>query len=1386
MRALTCLFAALCLAFFPFGAIAEDELFEESVRFVEPGLLIDGFDFTDFEAFEEPVQSDLPSESPFDYLAAFPDANGNVAGATGENLVINPDFSELDENGQPVGWRTDSYSSNNTQFSVGTIDGTDKRCAVIYNFYDNDARWIQEIPVEPDTEYVIRACLRADNCASAHETLDGVLSCRGANVSILNSATYTESYYNTRGEWVEALLYGVTGGEQTSLTLALRLGGYSGDGTGRAYFTDVSMRKCATPAGYLPVSLSTYEPFTPSNDQSFGSAPSLPDRITEALILMCFGFLVFYLALIAMARRESASDSLSPSSGTKPVSVLGALMLIAFAIRVYFGARIRGYSVDITDFMIWGENFLNDGARFYEASGLHDYPPLYMALLGLMSSVRRILGIQYDSTAHLLLIKLIPMLCDLGIAALLYARFEKRAGCKRALILAAFVLFNPAFIADSAAWGQVDSVMTLLVCLCLCFAADGKWHLSLPFFVLSLLSKPQAMLFGPIGLAALVADAYKNRRKPGALGKMLAGLMASLVIAYAFSAPFAFQSASGVFAPFAWLWKLLLGSTSTYRYLTVNACNLYVLFDRNWANMDWETGLSAFAWGMFAASYVYSGFLVVRSRNRRALPLIGAALISAIFAFAPMMHERYLFPAIAFLLVAYVEFRDWRILAAAIAVTLTQFLNIALVLQGGTVAEYASFGHLQASEDSVNCLISAVNVLEALFVSWTAYDIVILKNILPIKPVKRALEKPDTPAKRLVRPQDWKMRLRPRDYVIMAAFTLVYGAVAFTGLGSTSAPQTFWQNHEFMETVTFDLGEERTFRMTYYGGISNTPFTVSLSNDGEQWTEETYAYFKDGECFRWIWFQPQNYQYGNFSPAYSGFSEARDTGESGARLAYVTANAAYPLQTARFVRIKAMGIGLVLGEFGFWDVENEALYPIHSVTGSVPGADYSALIDEQDTVAFAPSYTNGTYFDEIYHARTAYELLHGMNVLEWSHPHLGKLIIMLGIRLFGMTPFGWRCMGTLIGVLMLPVFYLLIMQLTKKTRLALLGTFLLSVDSMHFTQTRIATIDSYPVFFIMLMYLFMFRYFQMNLHREKLPKTLVPLGLSGLFMGFACASKWIGIYAAAGLAVIFFISVILRLREYACLRSCACGKTEINGLTAQDARTMARAFPKKLILTLLFCVLAFVVVPLVIYCLCYIRHFASTDSYSIKNIWDLQVSMLNYHSGLGNDTHPFRSPWYEWPFIIRPMWYYSADIAYTGRNVISSISCMGNPAVWWTGLFAILTLFVVLAVKTRPDVNLLLIAIGFLAQFLPWVFVPRSTFIYHYFASVPFIIIATVLMYDELRKKRPFLADTACLTVAALALIAFIAFYPLESGAPCAYEYALKLRWFRWINFQLR
>ena len=44
----------------------------------------------------------------------------------------------------------------------------------------------------------------------------------------------------------------------------------------------------------------------------------------------------------------------------------------------------------------------------------------------------------------------------------------------------------------------------------------------------------------------------------------------------------------------------------------------------------------------------------------------------------------------------------------------------------------------------------------------------------------------------------------------------------------------------------------------------------------------------------------------------------------------------------------------------------------------------------------------------------------------------------------------------------------------------------------------------------------------MSFYDTSIKKTLIPLGLCGISMGLGIATKWTGIYAALGLAVLFF------------------------------------------------------------------------------------------------------------------------------------------------------------------------------------------------------------------------------------------------------------------------
>lgn len=218
-------------------------------------------------------------------------------------------------------------------------------------------------------------------------------------------------------------------------------------------------------------------------------------------------------------------------------------------------------------------------------------------------------------------------------------------------------------------------------------------------------------------------------------------------------------------------------------------------------------------------------------------------------------------------------------------------------------------------------------------------------------------------------------------------------------------------------------------------------------------------------------------------------------------------------------------------------------------------------------------------------------------------------------------------------------------------------------------------------------------------------------------MGFAWASKWTGIYASAGLAFLFFLTVYWRAREY---------------FGAED-REKVRGFARKLAITLGCCVVFFVAVPLVIYYCSYYWQMLPTGGLTVQKVLDLQITMFNYHNDL-EATHSFASPWYEWPLIVRPMWYYSgAD--FMPADMVSSISCMGNPAVWWTGLAALIVCLWRLAAERKVNQGMFIVAVGFASQYLPWVLISRCTFIYHYFASVPFLILAIVFVLERIRAR---------------------------------------------------
>ena len=344
---------------------------------------------------------------------------------------------------------------------------------------------------------------------------------------------------------------------------------------------------------------------------------------------------------------------------------------------------------------------------------------------------------------------------------------------------------------------------------------------------------------------------------------------------------------------------------------------------------------------------------------------------------------------------------------------------------------------------------------------------------------------------------------------------------------------------------------------------------------------------------------------------------------------------------------------------------------------------------------------------------------------------------MLGIALFGMTAFGWRFAGTLFGVLLVPLAWCFVRRLTRRPWAAAMAGVLLALDFMRFSQSRLATIDIYGTFFILLGAYFMLWYCQQVL-TVGVNGAVLPMFLGGLAFGLGCASKWTGIYAGAGLAVLYLGVLYARWRQ---------GKPGF----AQEFRT---AF--------LGGVVFYVVMPLCIYIASYLPYWWRDHSFGLADWWRCQVSMYNYHSTL-EATHPFESRWYTWLLGLRPVWYYRNG--YLPAGLKASIAGMAGPVIWLGGLAALLWLLwrQVSGRGTRAGAGVLIL---YGTQLIPWMLVTRCTFLYHYFPSSMFCLAALSLVLAMAKDQRRARRLGAALCAAALVL--FVWYYPALSGLPTA------------------
>lgn len=330
-------------------------------------------------------------------------------------------------------------------------------------------------------------------------------------------------------------------------------------------------------------------------------------------------------------------------------------------------------------------------------------------------------------------------------------------------------------------------------------------------------------------------------------------------------------------------------------------------------------------------------------------------------------------------------------------------------------------------------------------------------------------------------------------------------------------------------------------------------------------------------------------------------------------------------------------------------------------------------------------------FDEVYHSFTAREYLHNHIeawewwttpppgvAYEWTHPPVAKYFMVGGMLLFGENSFGWRIGSAVFGVISILGLYLLVLAISNNKNTALIAAFLVSIEGLHISQSRIGMNDIYMLNF------FIWSLYAAVKSRWKLASVL---------FGLALASKWSALYGLLPLSAIY-------LHEY----------------PVKNWRLGSSIYH-------LFFAIRCILIALGVYILTFTPFILAGHTWA--QWWELHRQMWYYHTHLVA-THAYQSTPLEWIFDIRPVWYY---VKYLGDS-LQNIYALGNPAILWLGLVALL-----LQLKKIFRYPTSLYFLLYLIFTLPWVYSPRIMFFYHYLPSATFLCVILAAVLVSLPKK---------------------------------------------------
>jgi len=433
-----------------------------------------------------------------------------------------------------------------------------------------------------------------------------------------------------------------------------------------------------------------------------------------------------------------------------------ALLVI---LRIYLATTVNGYSIDFAWYTNWCLNikhFYAIGGKNFGLGALYgsgffvDNQPFTMLIFGITSLLGQLFHTlpippagtdlywgwatatggelpQWGSFAvtpifhagWVLTLKFFPLISDFALAFIAYWLGKKYSSEKIGVIVAILMLICPAMAVDSVFWGQIDSILSLLIVLSIIFlsrvAEKGEtkdWIIASSLFTLAILTKPQAIIFAPLFLAVLIKKfSWKN---------LLYSIGTILLTIIIICLPF-YDKTTFTDGPiknlwvFGWIINQIVSTAGKYDLLSVNAFNIYHFFGQN------QKPATAPIWGFvkvlvpalvtIGTVWAYHLFAKKQKANltlnkkptkqtnkkfpssggvstnvdgvvlngtpstQSVLFFLAGVIMLTIYVLTPAMHERYSYPALIMFFLAYATSANKWLIPLILATATSLFAN---------------------------------------------------------------------------------------------------------------------------------------------------------------------------------------------------------------------------------------------------------------------------------------------------------------------------------------------------------------------------------------------------------------------------------------------------------------------------------------------------------------------------------------------------------------------------------------------------------------------------------------------------------------------------------------------------------------------------------------